>query len=267
MLKRDSCYVFAGPSLSGELARRCLKPGGFILLPPVSRGDVARLIRCRRPAVVVLADGAFHQSMSVGHAEIREAVERGWSVWGVSSIGAIRAYEMRYVGVRGSGRVFRLFFRFADFQDDELAMLHGPDPPYPSMSEPLVHVRFALAALIREGLLGNGAAVDVLAQLKALWYGDRTLALFRSLVACAAKANPRTRAVAFLDEFDRFRVKRQDLARLLTARPWCLTPGSRRQILIPQPPKIDESAPLGTRTSRDRDPSKSLLSSLSSTSR
>ncbi|WP_425300876.1 TfuA-like protein, partial [Nocardia wallacei] len=33
--------------------------------------------------------------------EIREALEAGWSVWGLSSMGAIRAAEMRLLGMRG----------------------------------------------------------------------------------------------------------------------------------------------------------------------
>ncbi len=78
-----------------------LKRERIIVLPPVKRGDVEKLISEREPGAMAIVDGLFQQCLSVGHAEIRSAVAAGWQVWGLSSMGAIRAYEMRNMGVRG----------------------------------------------------------------------------------------------------------------------------------------------------------------------
>jgi hypothetical protein len=215
MHRATDCFVFAGPSLpTGGLGR------AVTVVPPAARGDVARLTGDTAPAVLVLADGKFHQDMSVGHAELRDAIERGWDVWGVSSLGASRAYEMRSLGMRGYGRVYRLFYRFEDFQDDELALVHEPDPPYRAASEPLVHMRFALDALVRAGALEMRGALDVLRSLKVLWYGERTLALFGELVQRSARPGCEAIAGDAIKNFNRFRVKQQDLAAIVAARPW-----------------------------------------------
>ncbi|HXW77467.1 MAG TPA: TfuA-like protein [Candidatus Eremiobacteraceae bacterium] len=212
--------VFAGPSLC-EAAHAAIARGGFTLRPPAERGDVEAVVRERAaPGTIVLADGHFHQHMAVGHREIRGAMRSGWRVWGVSSIGAIRAYELRRAGMRGWGRVYGLFSRFRDFQDDEVALLNDAEPPYTPASEPLVHLRVALAALMRDHLIAAARAVRIAKSLKSMWYGDRTLALFRRLASDAAHPARRDDVERSLERFDRFRIKQRDLAALLTARSW-----------------------------------------------
>jgi hypothetical protein len=220
MSKRCNCFVYAGPSLSQAVRKDELRRDGIAVLPPAARGDIARLVDRRAPSAIVIADGRFHQALPVGHVELRDAIERGWRIWGVSSIGAIRAYELRQLGMRGYGRVYRMFFRFRDFQDDEVALLHDAEPPYACASEPLVHMRFALHALVRNKVVPMDAALDVLARLKALWFGYRTRALFCSLAVSAAHKHKRAVAEAMLAGFHRYCVKQQDLASLLAARPW-----------------------------------------------
>ncbi|MFN2530925.1 MAG: TfuA-like protein, partial [Pyrinomonadaceae bacterium] len=105
MSKISNCLIFAGPTLIGvdisASAKRRVK-----VLPPVKRGDIEKIVCMRKPAAMAIVDGLFHQCLSAGHAEIRLAVTSGWQVWGLSSMGAIRAYEMRDMGVRGYGRVY-----------------------------------------------------------------------------------------------------------------------------------------------------------------
>ena len=131
--------------------------------PPAKRGDVAAVTRTRRPGVLVLVDGVFQNALSVGHAELREALNLGWEVWGLSSMGAIRAREMHVLGMRGWGRVFETFMAPGDFQDDEVALLHGAEKPYVALSEPLIHLRAATAHLAEIGILSPSAADQILA--------------------------------------------------------------------------------------------------------
>lgn len=211
------CTLFAGPSLT-EPARAAAFANGIRLLPPVVRDDVARLVDRENPSTLVIADGRFHEAVSVGHAELRLALQSGWRVWGLASIGAIRAYEMREFGMRGYGAVYDLFSRFDDFQDDEVALLHRADPPYDAGSEPLVHLRVALHALVRAGFLESSAAAKVTRALKRLWYGDRTLPLFEDLINRHSTRRNRSRVRTMLQPFDRFRIKQKDLAAFLASR-------------------------------------------------
>ena len=71
-------------------------------------------------------------------------------MWGLSSMGAIRAREMAHLGMRGYGSVYAPFATEGDFQDDEVALLHEPNAPYRPVSEPLVHLREAVAHLASE---------------------------------------------------------------------------------------------------------------------
>ena len=214
----DKCYLFAGPSLSPR-ARSSALAQLVRVLPPVARGDVATLVQNRKPSVLVLADGRFQEVMSVAHAEIREALACGWKVWGLASIGAIRAYEMRHLGMRGYGRVYDLFLNSRDFQDDEVALLHGSNPPYLSGSEPLVHLRFALSEFVRRSILERKAAETVARRLKGLWYGDRTLSLFEHLALGFTHKRQRDLVKRAIACFDQFRIKQRDLESFLAGNP------------------------------------------------
>ena len=225
----SNCFLFAGPTLYGVDGD--LPAGGVNVLPPAGRGDVERLVASRPPGVVAIADGVFHHRLAVGHAEIRAAVEAGWDVWGLSSMGAIRAFEMRGMGVRGYGRVYRCFFEHEDFRDDEVALVHEPAPPYRALTEPLVHTRSWLGGLVRRRVLSKVQEARALERLTSVWYGERSLAFVREVVAGVAPA--RTAAIeAALGDFGRHRLKSLDLSNFLRERPWSapregLTPAGR----------------------------------------
>src|SRR5687767_11880075 len=106
-----SVTLFAGPS-ARDIPSELLLSGGTDLQPPVRRGDVDRLLeRADAPGVLVLCDGTIQTQPAVSHAEICRALDSGWQVWGVSSIGAIRAFELRSEGMRGFGYVYEQFSR------------------------------------------------------------------------------------------------------------------------------------------------------------
>ena len=132
------CLVYAGPTLHRARAMSPLQLDGLVVLPPVARGDVDRAVRAAAaPGVLVVVDGVFHlSSLAVGHLELRDALAAGWTVWGLSSMGAIRAAELEGEGMRGFGRAFARYRDDPDFRDDEVALLHEPTPPYRELSEP-----------------------------------------------------------------------------------------------------------------------------------
>lgn len=209
--------MFVGPTLNGSAS--LVKASGVTLLPPVKRGDIDRLVSTRRPGIIAIVDGQFHQCLSVGHAEIRLAIAKGWQVWGISSMGAIRACEMQHMGMRGYGEVYEWFVRDPDFRDDEVALAHVENPPYIALSEPLIHIRAWLRELVQSRILNAAQQKRLLKDLMSMWYGDRTLSHARAMVLsvvpdCEAELNQT------LKDFDRFRLKSLDLARFLTEQPW-----------------------------------------------
>jgi hypothetical protein len=214
--------MFVGPTLATlpSRVRALARAAGFQLRRPVRRNDVADWTRSRRkPGTIVIVDGVFHDTLAVGHAEIREALARGWEVWGLSSMGAIRAREMSHLGMRGYGSVYARFAAEGDFQDDEVALLHEPSAPYRPVSEPLVHLREAVAHLVTGEIVtaeGGQAAID---QLKARWYGERTLRRAIHLLRPFARNGPQAIEREFRD-FDRFRAKALDLVKFLDEKPF-----------------------------------------------
>jgi hypothetical protein len=222
---KSKCWLFAGPTLNG--AGALTNAAGVKVLSPVKRGDVERLVATRRRGVIAIVDGQFHQCLSVGHLEIRLAIDSGWQVWGLSSMGAIRACEMRHLGMRGYGKVYDWFCRDENFRDDEVALVHLPEPPYLPVTEPLIHIRLWLQELVRTDLISSRQKRNLLKRLMAIWFGERTLSNVRAMLAnevsdlrSTSSRQRRAGIEKSLENFDRFRVKSLDLAAFLKEKPW-----------------------------------------------
>jgi hypothetical protein len=209
--------LFAGPTLA-DVDTSALRE--VRLCPPVRRGDVNQIVESGGdPGVMIVADGIFHNHPSVGHAELRLAIEHGWQVWGVSSMGAIRAAEMRSFGMRGFGRVYERFASDPDFTDDEVALLHSDVQPYKPLTEPLIHVRCFLDALIQRNRLEESQQHAILAELELLWFGHRSLRLVAQLLKTHTGLRD-DEIDAELRMFRKYRIKTDDLEALLKTRPW-----------------------------------------------
>jgi hypothetical protein len=219
----ESVTLFVGPTLAANAAARALaKP--YRLRRPIRRHDVDALVEAQRkarkkPGVLVIVDGVFHDTLAVGHAEIRDALAAGWRVWGLSSMGAIRAREMAHLGMRGFGRVYERFCGEDDFQDDEVTLLHEPTAPYRAVSEPLIHLRAAVEHLVARGIVKGDDGGSVIADLKSRWYGERTIARAKhALKRCAGVEGAAVDRE--LGDLERFRLKTIDLVAFLTERPF-----------------------------------------------
>jgi hypothetical protein len=214
--------LFVGPTAHGVRMPDLVR-GDVAVRPPVRRGDVSRLVGgTAKPGVVAIVDGTFHSYPSVGHAEIGDAVAAGWSVWGLSSMGAIRAAEMRHHGMRGFGAVYQRYAASDDFDDDEVALVHEADPPYRPLSEPLIHIREFIRSLSERAVLNSAEAELIVLSLKNRWFAERTLFLLRDQLIGQAGLSA-DEVAKLLTRFDDFRLKRVDLVTFLTERPWSLT--------------------------------------------
>lgn len=188
--------------------------------PPVRRGQIEHLLNNEaQPGVIGIVDGTFHAYPAVGHAELRNALAAGWTIWGLASMGAIRAAEMAPLGMRGYGRVYQQFYDDTSFADDEVTLVHGSEPPYRPMSEPMVHMRSLLSYLLNEQLITSTEHLAVIADLKQRWFGDRTIpALAQSLQLHTTLRTPAIAAT--LTNMGQHRTKQQDLHDFLSSAPW-----------------------------------------------
>jgi hypothetical protein len=212
------CIVYAGPSRAGSTRLPDDGLPGVEWRPPICFGDLEQLVQEFPPATVAIVDGVFHHRLPVSHREILRALEGGWEVWGLSSMGAIRACELRAMGMRGFGRVYERFV-VDELRDDEVALLHEAEPPYRLLTEPLIHLRCATEELVRTGQLHPSRADDVLGELGALWFGDRTLARYARTVS---RVEPRLEGLLReqVRNFQPYRLKTLDLERFIHTRPW-----------------------------------------------
>lgn len=211
MHKEVSGLVFAGPSLTHQTKQLIDQTPQLMLCPPIQRGDLPRWLKQRFRGDIVIVDGLFGQSLAVGHAEIRHAIEQGCKVYGLSSMGAIRAYEMRHLGMIGYGKVYERFAEndLEDFQDDEVALLHTSDSR--PLSEPLIHMRVCIDDLVNRKVIVEEQGKRVIAQLKGLYFGDRTMHLFQKIFEKETSLSFKEVVV----DFDQYRIKASDLSSFL----------------------------------------------------
>ena len=166
-------FVMTGPSLPPALAKPELDA---VYLPPVSEGDVHRLVS-ENPTAIGIVDGFFECVPSVWHKEILYALSRGIRVFGAASMGALRAAELAAFGMEGVGAIFRAFRDGVLEDDDEVAVIHGPaEFGYPALSEAMVNIRRTLSDAARDGVIDQPTRARLESIAKAMPYRERSFA-------------------------------------------------------------------------------------------
>jgi hypothetical protein len=77
--------------------------------------------------ILLLVDGLFGASMAITPLECRQLINRGWTLVGSSSIGALRASELWNAGMLGVGRVYQLLRLGLIQSDADVAVAYHPD--------------------------------------------------------------------------------------------------------------------------------------------
>jgi hypothetical protein len=176
-----TAIIFAGPSLPPRS-----RPAGEPLIewrPPTRQGDVYRAALAG-PAVIGVIDGYFEVVPTVWHKEILWAMAQGIHVFGAASIGALRAAELDTFGMRGIGKVYEAFRDGVLEDDDEVAVLHGPEElGYPPLTEAMVNIRATFAEAVRHGILTRQMEASLTEIAKALFYKKRT---YEAVIEAAA---------------------------------------------------------------------------------
>jgi hypothetical protein len=163
--------IFSGPSL--PLAFRPCDPA-LEWRPPVRQGELYEAA-LTRPAIIGIIDGYFEVMPTVWHKEILWAMAQGIHVYGSASIGALRAAELHTFGMVGIGRVFAAYRDGIVSDDDEVAVLHGPEElGYPAVTEAMVNIRATLDKAVAEGIVDASLAARLTEIAKMLFYKERS---------------------------------------------------------------------------------------------
>ena len=136
---------------------------------PIRRGDLQQIEDDR---VVGIVDGVFEQDLAVSPTEIRDAIRRGIRIFGSSSMGALRASEVReMVGV---GRIYEMYASSEIVRDDEVALLFDPESGR-NLTEPLVNIRYSVRRPVATGSLGAEVGSRIVEAARGMHYKDRFL--------------------------------------------------------------------------------------------
>jgi len=163
--------IFAGPSLPPAF-----RPSDPALewRPPVKQGEVYEAT-LTHPAIIGIIDGYFETTPTVWHKEILWAMAQGIHVYGSASIGALRAAELHSFGMVGIGRIFEAYRDGTLTDDDEVAVLHGPEElGYPVLTEAMVNIRATLDRAIAEGVVHTALAAHLVEIATKLFYKQRS---------------------------------------------------------------------------------------------
>ena len=161
--------VFVGPTLP---PKDIAAGGDIVCLPPVSQGDVIRVMD-RRPGAIGIIDGYFERVPAVWHKEILWALSKGVSVFGSASMGALRAAELAAFGMEGVGDIFEAYRDGVLEDDDEVALSHGP-AGFAQGSEAMVNIRATLARAEIDGVICNSSRSALEAFGKSMFFPQRS---------------------------------------------------------------------------------------------
>ncbi|MBR0557093.1 TfuA-like protein [Ciceribacter sp. L1K23] len=163
--------VFAGPSLHGS--HRAV-PADIALLEPARQGDVHRAVN-EGTNVIGLVDGYFDDSAAVWHKEILFALSEGVTVFGASSMGALRAVECCSFGMIGVGKIFEAYRRGEIIDDGAVALSHGPrETGYLPLTVAYVDVIATVRSLETQEQITSAEVAALLGAAETIFFKDRT---------------------------------------------------------------------------------------------
>ena len=142
--------IYTGLSLPFDEAKEILDSHGdveVIYKRPIKRGDLEHDIK-ENPDIIGIIDGVFHQNSSVGHKEILNVLNKGITVVGSSSMGALRASEM-----------------------DSLVMLDSET--LESLSEPLINMDYVFTNAVSENIISETQKDELIRIAKSTFYPKR----------------------------------------------------------------------------------------------
>lgn len=161
--------IFLGPSLSIEKAKKILDAD---YRKPVKKGDILQLV-FKETSIVGLIDGFFLQDYPPTPIEVYNLLKKkGTTVYGSSSLGALRAVELSKFGMIGVGKIFNLFRKGIIDSDDEVAVTFTDYSNF--KSEALIDIRYNLFLAHKSKVIDKEAKRIILRISKQTYFPYRT---------------------------------------------------------------------------------------------
>ncbi len=204
--------IFVGPSLPDAAS---LSASGIVVRPPARQGDILRAV-LDGASVVGLIDGSFEYTAPVWHKEILYGLTEGVSIFGSSSMGALRAAECQTFGMIGIGEVHRRYSTAIMVDDSDVALIHAPaELGFRALSIPMVNLVVTLEHLVAAGHVTMEQQDELICIARKIFYKERN---WGSIANAARLENP----IYDADFFESFRafyidIKRADALALIGA--------------------------------------------------
>lgn len=161
--------IFLGPTLSIEKAKGILDADYRL---PAKKGDILQLIPTSIKTVGII-DGYFLQDYPPTPIEVYNLLrKRGVRVFGSSSLGALRAVELKKFGMVGIGKIFELFSKGIIDSDDEVAVTFTGYAGY--KSDALIDIRYNLFLAHKNNIIDNDTKKIILRVSKDTYFPYRT---------------------------------------------------------------------------------------------
>jgi hypothetical protein len=142
-------------------------------------------------------------------------VDAGARVWGISSMGAIRAAEMRDYGVLGHGSVYDFFCSRFDVPDDEVAVMHSEAPEYRQLTEAMVDIRNLLRVAESQGFITVDQRDSTEESMSEMWFADRTLISLNRILVDRSGEHAARMVAELASSRERYSLKLNDLRTFL----------------------------------------------------
>lgn len=187
--------IFAGPSLGGNAP-----PQDVESFPPAKRGALVAALGSGYQRIGLI-DGAVEDSERLPLSELRNALAiPGVTVLGAASMGAVWAAQLESEGMRGVGRVFRLFRCGSAAENDEVYVLHAPEAlRYRCLTLPLMNIRYTLRAMRLAGHVVRSEEHALTAYMRNVPWFDRDR---HSVAAAVYAACGSSRCTRMMQKFD-----------------------------------------------------------------
>lgn len=166
--------IYTGLSLSFDEAKEILDSHDdveVIYKRPIKRGDLGHDIK-ENPDIIGIIDGVFHQNSSVGHKEILNVINKGITVVGASSMGALRASELDTLGMTGIGYVYEQYATGKVASDDDVAVMLDSET-LEALSEPLINMEYVFENAVSENIITENQKDELIKIAKSTFYPKR----------------------------------------------------------------------------------------------
>src|SRR6476661_6629916 len=161
--------IFIGPTLATEKAKEILDAD---YKPPAKKGDLLHLIPSNVKVVGVI-DGYFLQDYPPTPIEVYNLLrKKNVMVFGSSSLGALRAVELKKFGMIGIGKIFDLFLKGVIDSDDEVAVTFTGYREY--QSDALIDIRYNLFLAQKNKIIDKNTKRNILQIAKKTYFPYRT---------------------------------------------------------------------------------------------